>query len=91
MKDRKPPEQSKESGLLSLLEKEEAATAETVKESCIRINESIYQCLNDCSCRSRFSYGSIALCSWPRPDNPNRTMDTLPCNSTDDDRKNSGE
>jgi len=91
MKDRKPTEQSKESGLLSLLEKEEAGTpAETGNESCIKINASIYQCLNDRSCRNKFSYGSIALCSWPRPENPDRTIDTLPCNSTDNKQSKDG-
>lgn len=91
MKNRTPTEQSKESGLLSLLEKEETATAATGNESCVKINESIYQCLNDRSCRNRFTYGSIALCSWPHPENPERTIDTLPCNSADDKQSKGGE
>jgi len=91
MKERKPSEQSIPSNLLSLLEQEESGTAESGNESCIKINESIYQCLNDCSCRNKFSYGSISLCSWPRPENPDRTIDTLPCNNTDKNRPNEGE
>ncbi len=88
---RSPYEKKSTTGILTLLEQKDGDTrADTVEKKCVKISETIYRCLRDCSCRHKFHYDSISLCSWPRPGDPHRAPDTVPCDTSGNDPRNDG-
>jgi len=87
-----PPEKKPSTGILTLLEKGDGETsADSAAKKCMKISETIYRCLcDDSTCRYKFDYASLALCSWPRLDVPERTLSTLPCTDTNGDKQADG-
>ncbi|HZV83201.1 MAG TPA: hypothetical protein VFF53_13640 [Geobacteraceae bacterium] len=72
-------------GIVSLLENdEEHSLPDGSADPCRKVSENIYQCLADITCRYKFPYESVRLCSWPKADNPERTHLNLPCSTSDD-------
>ncbi|HZV81510.1 MAG TPA: hypothetical protein VFF53_05000 [Geobacteraceae bacterium] len=72
-------------GIVSLLENHgEHVLPDGTEEPCRKVSENIYQCLTDISCRYKFPYESVRLCSWPKADTPERTHQNLPCSTSDD-------
>lgn len=85
---KQPPPADKTHGILSLLEQRDGDTlADSADQKCKKISDRIYQCLCDSSCRHKFDYETISLCSWPHPDNPDRSPRNTPCNTTEDDQQ----
>ncbi|GEM_PF-3003896 len=79
-KDVQPTEPASLPGIVNLLENApEHLLPEGSEEPCRKVSEHIYQCLSDSTCRHKFPYESIRLCSWPKADTPERTLQNLPC------------
>lgn len=86
-----PSKKKTSTGILTLLEQGGGDTRTgTVEQKCVKISETIYRCLSDDSCRHKFHYESISLCSWPRPGDPHRAPDTVPCDTTGNDPQGNG-
>lgn len=75
-------------GIVNLLENDpEHQLPEGSEGPCRKVSEHIYQCLSDSHCRHKFPYESIRLCSWPKADTPERTLQNLPCSCTDNTKE----
>ena len=75
-------------GIVQLLESgDEHLLPDGTEDPCRKVSDNIYQCLTDITCRYKFPYESVRLCSWPKPDNPERTPQNLPCSASDDTAK----
>ena len=92
MNRKSPPEKNSSTGILTLLETGDGEThAAPVAQKCIKISDAIYRCLDSGTCRHKFTYEAISLCAWPRPHDPERTPNTLPCDCAPDTDLSGGE
>lgn len=70
------------SGIVGLLEHADGQLRVNADGApCRKVSETIYQCLTNNSCRYKFPYETVRLCSWPNAGNPERTPENLPCNT----------
>jgi len=93
MKKQPSTKKNPATGILTLLETGDGKPcADSAAKKCVKLTETIYRCLNDDgTCRYKFDYASLALCSWPRLDVPERTLSTLPCTDVSEDETPDGD